>query len=144
MIIRFKKLHEDAVLPTYAKPGDACMDLTAVTYGIMEKRSVQFNLGFSMEIPEGHVGLIFPRSSITNTDLMLKNSVGVIDSGYRGEVVARFKQDANVLPQYYKQYHKGDRIAPLMILPYPIIKTEWTDELSDTERGEGGFGHTGA
>lgn len=99
-----------------------------------------------MEIPEGHVGLIYPRSSITERELMLKNSVGVIDSGYRGEVKLRFtrinmnSESSKDLNPYYKI---GERIGQMMILPIPTIYLELVDELSNTERGDGGYGSTG-
>lgn len=140
MKIKFKRLHDDAVLPSYAQDGDAGMDLTTVDDGAINKEYIQYKLGFSMEIPTGYVGLIFPRSSITKKDLMLKNSIGVIDSGYRGELVARFKSDRRIPCEMYS---KGDRVAQLIVLPYPEIEPEWSDELSNTDRGTGGFGSTG-
>ena len=170
--VRFKKLHEDAVLPTYAKPGDAGMDCVAVSDPKDKGDYIAYDLGFAVEIPHGYVGLLFPRSSNSKKDLLLCNSVGVIDSGYRGPVQARFSkivdvEDINgaiddvseaIIDMVREEdnkvnyrdiifdgdiYHKGDKVCQLMILPYPEIKTEWADELSDTERGEGGFGHTG-
>lgn len=143
MNVKFKKLHEDAVLPQYAKSGDAGMDCYSVGDPIVKTKYVAYNLGFAVEIPEGYVGLLFPRSSVSKKDLVLANSVGVIDSGYRGEVQARFK--STVLQegsQGYDIYSKNQAVCQLMILPYPTIEAEWADELSDTERGEGGFGST--
>jgi len=138
MKVRFKKLNEKAVVPSYAKPGDAGLDLTATSkeltnnpqYGYLE-----YGTGLAVEIPEGHVGLIFPRSSISNTGLILSNSVGVIDSGYRGEIKFRFKHIPGTA-----DYNVGDRVGQLVILPYPSIETEEATELSSTERGDGGFG----
>ena len=143
--VNFKKLHEDAVLPKYAKYGDAGMDCYAVDDGKITDMYISFNLGFSVEIPYGYVGLLFPRSSVSKKDLILANSVGVIDSGYRGEVQARFKQTVPKLnrDRYDIQgYKKGDAVCQLMILPYPKIHPVWADELSETDRGDGGFGHT--
>jgi len=137
MKIKFKKLHKDAVVPTYAKPGDAGMDLTAISEEWNKDNSlVTFGTGLSIEIPEGYVGLIFPRSSISKTTLNLSNSVGVIDSGYRGEIMFKFRylEEGSV-------YEIGDRVGQLLILPYPTIEFE-EGELSNTERGEGGFGST--
>ena len=138
--VKIKKLHPDAVIPQYAKRGDAGMDLVATEvidgYGF----SVTYGTGLAMEIPEGFVGLVFPRSSIRKYDISLTNCVGVIDSGYRGEIQATFRKEAGI-PS--KRYEVGDKIAQMIILPYPSIQFIETDELSDTERGEGGFGSTG-
>jgi dUTP pyrophosphatase len=93
-----------------------------------------------MEIPKGFVGLIFPRSSVRKTDLLLTNSVGVIDSGYRGEIQATFKKtdgDRSIV------YEVGERGAQIIIIPYPKIKFIVSEELSSSERGDGGFGSTG-
>lgn len=138
--VKIKKLHPDAVIPQYAKRGDAGMDLVATEvidgYGF----SVTYGTGLAMEIPEGFVGLVFPRSSIRKYDLSLTNCVGVIDSGYRGEIQATFRKEAGI-PS--KRYEVGDKIAQMIILPYPSIQFIETDELSDTERGADGFGSTG-
>ena len=93
-----------------------------------------------MEIPKGYVGLVFPRSSIRNQDLILSNCVGVIDSGYRGELQATFKKTNGLDSLKYKV---GERGAQIVILPYPQIRMIESNELSNTERGEGGFGSTG-
>ena len=90
-----------------------------------------------MEIPVGYVGLLFPRSSISNYDLTLSNSVGVVDSGYRGNIKFRFKQTSDLT------YYIGDRIVQIIIIPHPHIQFVEVDELSDSERGSGGYGHTG-
>jgi len=138
--VKIKKLHPDAVIPQYAKRGDAGMDLVATEVTDGYGFSVTYGTGLAMEIPEGFVGLVFPRSSIRKYDLSLTNSVGVIDSGYRGEIQATFRKEAGI-PS--KRYEVGDKIAQMIILPYPSIQFIETDELSDTERGEGGFGSTG-
>jgi dUTP pyrophosphatase len=136
--LKFKKLHENAVLPTYAKPGDAGLDLTATTVEHTDA-FIQYGTGIAVEIPEGHVGLIFPRSSVTKQDLMLKNSVGVIDSGYRGEISFRFKS----IKPHKRQYKPGDKIGQLIVVPIPTMEPVFVDELSDTERGDGSYGSTG-
>lgn len=139
MIVKFKRTHENAVIPKYAKKGDACFDLTAVSRNITFGY-VEYDTGIAVEIPEGHVGLIFPRSSVTNKDLMLKNSVGVIDSSFRGSISFRF----NMTGGYHSSmYSVGDRIGQMMIFPIPKIELQEVAELSDTERGEGGYGSTG-
>lgn len=166
MNVRIKKLHPNAVIPTYAKNGDAGMDLIAVSITPQLDAYtgyIEYNTGIAVEIPEGFVGLVFPRSSISNTNHMLANSVGVIDSGYRGEIKVRMKSDSTPLfvdkaieqqglstgeKDFFNgynvnMYNIGDKIAQLIIIPYPQIQFEETDELSETERGEGGYGHTG-
>jgi dUTP pyrophosphatase len=139
MKVKIKKLHADAVIPVYAKPGDAGLDLTAISESWNEDDSmVTYDTGLAVEIPEGHVGLLFPRSSVSKTTLNLANSVGVIDSGYRGSIMLKFRflESGDV-------YGVGDRIGQLLILPYPQVEFEEVEELSSTERGEGGFGSTG-
>lgn len=173
MKVRIKKLHKDAVIPKYAKQGDAGLDLTAVSCEYDEYGNIVYHTGLAFEIPEGYVGLIFPRSSICKKDLSLTNAVGVLDSGFRGEVTAKFKPTACFYNFEYSNekggigdvsdkfdfvclsgenrkdapnpllYEVGERIAQMIILPYPRIEFEEVDELSETERGEGGYGSTG-
>lgn len=146
MKLKIKKLHPDAVIPSYAKDGDACFDLTAVTV-VRDDNFIQYNTGLAFEIPEGHVGLIFPRSSVTKKDMILKNSVGVIDSGYRGEVSFRFhvfnRELLGMSTPSINVYTVGERVGQMMILPIPTVEFEEVDELSDSERGDGGYGSTG-
>ena len=140
MKVKIKKLHPLTVIPTYAKSGDAGMDFVATKVISEETYSITYGTDIAMEIPEGFVGLAFPRSSIRKYELNLSNSVGVIDSGYRGELQATFRKthgDAS------ETYNVGDKIFQMIIIPYPQIEFEEVDELSDTERGEGGFGSTG-
>ena len=140
LIVKVKKLHENAVVPSYSKPGDAGMDLTITSVITNTEFDVSYGFGIAMEIPNGYVGLVFPRSSVRNQDLLLTNCVGVIDSGYRGEIQATFKK-TNGLDS--SKYNVGDRGAQIIILPYPQVFMVESDELSDTERGTGGFGSTG-
>ena len=158
MPVKFKRLIPDAVLPSYAKPGDAGLDLVATDDGnnVLEedKRDGgsyffrEYGTGLAVEIPEGYVGLIFPRSSISKTSLALANAVGVIDSGYRGEIKFRFRID--LMPAQAGKpsaaiYRKGDKIGQLLIVPYPQVEVvEEVGDLSDSARGTGGFGSTGA
>ena len=137
MQVKIKKLHPKAVIPSYSKPGDAGMDLTITSIISENSLDISYGFGIAVEIPEGFVGLVFPRSSIRKQDLILSNSVGVIDSGYRGEIQATFKKTG------LDKYNIGDRGAQIMILPYPDVQFEEVEELSNTERGEGGFGSTG-
>lgn len=147
MDIKIKKLNENAVIPRYAKDGDAGMDLTATSKYIDENGNVCYGTGLAFEIPDGYVGLVFPRSSLCKKDLSLSNSVGVIDSGYRGEVSLKFKKtvvldDGSGKPPY-QEYEVGERIGQIIILPFPKIEFIETAELSETERSNGGYGSTG-
>ena len=144
--VKVKKLHPDAVVPKYAKDGDAGMDLVATNIISNTTFDVTYGTGIAMEIPKGYVGLVFPRSSIRKTDLSLTNCVGVIDSGYRGEIQATFKKifGKNDVRLDELDYNVGDRIAQIMIIPYPSVTFIEVDELSQTDRGEGGFGSTGS
>lgn len=146
--VKFRKLSPDAVAPSYAKLGDAGLDLTATDKkyvneaakdGMSYKSFIEYGTGLAFEIPEGYVGLIFPRSSISNVALTLTNCVGVIDSGYRGEVRFRFKRTLDGAGEYAP----GDKIGQLIILPYPQVQLQEAQELSDSSRGVGGFGSTG-
>ena len=139
LIVKVKKLHENAVIPSYSKPGDAGMDLTITEIKENNFRQISYGFGIAIEIPFGYVGLVFPRSSVKNQDLLLSNCVGVIDSGYRGEIQSTFKKT----DPSEKFYNVGERGAQIIILPYPQVFMVESDELSDTERGTGGFGSTG-
>lgn len=172
--VKIKKLREDAVIPAYAHGTDAAMDLTAVWKQSDGLGNMTYGFGLAVEIPEGYVGLIFPRSSVYDKGLLLSNSVGVIDSGYRGEITAKFAtRYMMVRPTYIKDkikmlferkktikkdtnyelsstacydstnYNVGDRVAQLIIMPYPKVQLNVVDELSNTDRGEGGYGSTG-
>lgn len=167
MKIKIKKFHKDAVIPTYAKNGDAGMDLTAISKEYDEYGNVVYGTGLGFEIPEGFVGLLFPRSSNSKQDLLLSNSVGVLDSGYRGEVLFKYRPSLAYwqegvsetglgdVTNFYDdvrtahstgaqfEYNIGDRIGQIIVLPYPKVTFEEVEILSETERGEGGFGSTG-
>ena len=138
--VNFKKLHPNSISPCYAKQGDAGMDLTATEIISEEVFQIVYGTGIAVEIPEGHVGLVFPRSSIRKYDLSLTNSVGVIDSGYRGEIQVTFRKEKGVAS---KIYEVGDRVCQIMIIPFPAVNFTETNELSDSERGTGGHGSTG-
>lgn len=175
MEVKIKKMCDNAVIPSYSKSGDAGMDLTAVSVNYDDDLDVfTYHTGICIEIPEGYVGLIYPRSSIYKTDLEQTNHVGVVDSGYIGELILKMKilpsyeriniendefaelLDSGKAPAfvtyqdmaenrigYYSIYGIGDRIGQLIIMPYPVIEFVQTDELSETERGDAGFGSTG-
>lgn len=139
MKIKIKKLNKKAVIPHYAKEGDAGMDLTATSVSIDEYGNYSYGTGLAFEIPKGYVGLLFPRSSNCKKDLLLSNSVGVLDSGYRGEVMFKFKNCG----LQESVYEVGERVGQIIILPYPEIEFISVDELSESERGDGGFGSSG-
>lgn len=171
MKVKIKKLHPDAVIPAYAKAGDAGMDLTATSVNVDEYGNICYGTGLAFEIPEGYVGLVFPRSSIFKKGIVLSNSVGVIDSGYRGEVSFKFKPsfdkaevvhypdnpeslglpsdaawyelDGNGVDNDFT-YRIGERVGQIIIMPYPQIEFEEVEELSETERGAKGYGSSGA
>lgn len=145
--LQFKQLHPAAKLPEYATDGSGCFDLAAVDTpaapyptAVAPGQPINFRTGLAVEIPEGHVMLIFSRSGHGfNKDVRLANCVGVIDADYRGEIRVKLTADAahgfGVMP--------GDRIAQALVLPVPRCSFAWAADLSETERGEGGFGSTG-
>lgn len=172
MQVKFKKLNKDAVIPTKAHPTDAGYDLVATSVSVDEMGNVVYGTGLSLEIPNGYVGLAFSRSSVSKKDLILSNCVGVIDAGYRGEIMFKFrpmnfgfKQNIKMPCSFWKRlfhpydltsdivpywseghghfYKPGDRIAQLIIIPRPRIEFVECEELSDSDRGTGGFGSTG-
>lgn len=179
MKVKIKKLNEKAVIPTYAHVTDAGLDLTAVSVKRDSAKDVYiYGTGLAIEIPKGYVGLLFPRSSNRNTEAYMTNHVGVIDAGYRGEVMVCYKTRtarticdnlSDVITDFYETqpsdeerditqfvedmlkdgrnalkapYAVGDRIAQLIIIPYPCIEFEEVDELSDSDRGTNGHGST--
>lgn len=146
MKVRFKKFHENAVIPSYARPGDAALDITCTDFEVnLSRGKISYYTGLSVEIPEGFVGLLFSRSSVSKKDLIQSNAVGVIDSGYRGEIVIKFnstRPDGEIDTE--NVFPIGSRVAQLMIIPRPEIIPVEAKELSKTERGAGGFGSTGA
>lgn len=138
MKIKFKKLVQKAVMPKQGTPGSAGFDLTAtdIRKDCGEDFLYRYFTGISVEIPPGYAGLIFPRSSVYKTGMLLTNCVGVIDSDYRGEIQAVFAGEKPA-------YKVGDRICQLVIVPIPQVEYAEVTELSSTERGTGGYGSTG-
>ena len=154
MKIKIKKLTDNAVIPHKAHPTDAGFDLTATSCTMDEFGSIVYGTGIAVEIPEGYVGLVFPRSSICKKNMMLTNSVGVIDSFFVGEIKVKFKPtnlfnyyDGSIIVEApivgNNIYGIGERIAQLIIMPIPQIEFVESDELSDSDSGEGGFGSSG-
>lgn len=140
--IKFKKTHLEACSPKQIKIGDAGFDLTTVNIKHTDNY-IEYDTGISVEIPENHVGLIFPRSSVTNKDLVLGNSVGVIDSNYRGNVKVRFKIINHHTQNQESFYKIGDRVCQLIVLKIPSFMFQEVNELSETERNQNGFGSSG-
>lgn len=147
MKVRFKRLNTDAVIPTKAHSTDAAFDLTATTRSVDDYGNIVYGTGVAVEIPHGYAGLLFPRSSIAKKRLVLSNGVGICDSDYRGEIMFKFKPTLATAEQnlatYDFIYQVGERIGQLMIVPYPDIEFEEVEELTQTERGDGGYGSTG-
>ena len=143
MDVKFKKLHDDAKIPSYAHDTAAGLDLTAVSFtqefDKSNKLVLVYHTGLAVEIPEGYVGLIFMRSSISDKSISLTNAVAVIDSGYRGELLLKYKITTDSLPTIYQP---GEKIGQLIIIPYPKINPIEVEELSSSDRNEGGFGST--
>lgn len=141
LMVKFKKLNNQAFIPRYAKEGDAGLDMFCISVN-KTVDYIEYDTGIALEIPKGYVGLLFPRSSNSKKDLLLCNSVGVIDSGFRGSVRFRFKTVTNELKVKVNAsiYEVGDACGQLMIIPYPTVELLEVEELVDTERGEGCFG----
>ena len=144
MEIKFKKLDPRAVAPVRAYNTDAGFDLTAtrITTEINEcgQLILVYHTDLALEIPEGYMALLVPRSSIFKKSITLTNSPGVIDAGYRGEVMGKFRTTTDVVPAVFKE---GERFAQLLILPVPEVTFTQTSELSTGDRDTNGYGSTG-
>ena len=155
MNVKYKKLVPEAKAPYRKYDDDAGYDLFAVSK-IETDKYIEYGTGIAIEIPKYYVGLVFPRSSVTEKDLILKNCIGVIDAQYRGEIRCRFARIPStefkdlllcegcieILWSKKNQYEIGDRVAQLIIIPIPPVELVESDELSETERGTDGFGST--
>lgn len=143
LIVKVKKLHPDAILPFYShEDEDMCCDLKAVDYYYdAANDNFVYHTGWAFEVPKGYGMLLFPRSSNCNTEAYMTNHVGIIDSGYRGEVLVIFKNRQRNMRK--APYDIGDKIAQIAIIPYPTIKFVEAEELAPSKRGEGGHGSTG-
>ncbi|NDG53066.1 MAG: dUTP diphosphatase [Flavobacteriia bacterium] len=142
MKVKFKKLNSFAQNPQRANDSDAGFDLIATNKSFPSHSEsglyVEFGTGISLEIPKGYVGLLFPRSSISKTRHSLRNSVGVIDAGYRGEIKFRFTDDPTATG-----YNTGDKIGQIVFIKLPKIEMQESENLEDSSRGSKGFGSTG-
>lgn len=139
--MKIKLLHENATIPSFANLGDAGADLHALEWDILHQEEVKLiRTGIAIEIPLGYFGLVRPRSGLAKHGLTMQSS-GVIDSSYRGEIMVNLRYNGNK-SQYYIE--AGDRIAQILFIPVIAgFDFEVVDELSETQRGEGGFGSTG-
>jgi len=144
MKIRIKKLNENATIPTRGSEYAAGYDLyAAITEAVTIEphHTVKIGTGISIELPDGTFGGVYPRSGISSKrGLRPANCVGVCDSDYRGEVIVALHNDSNI-PQTVEP---NERIAQYIVQQYISVEWEETDELSETDRGTGGFGSTGA
>ena len=140
MNVKYQKMYSHALTPELSTEGAAGLDFWAIDYDPDESRRLHtYGTGIIMEIPEDHVGYLFSRSSCSKRGLILANSVGVIDSDYRGEIIFKFAEiRENPMP-----YEVGEKIGQLVIMQKPRILLEESKELSTTARGTGGFGSTG-
>jgi dUTP diphosphatase len=138
----FRKLRPDATLPAAQHPGDAGLDLCSAVDVVVEPgERVMIPTGVSVAIPDGHAGLVLPRSGLASKrGLTMANSPGLIDAGYRGEVICAA---VNLDRVEAVKILVGDRIAQLVIVELPDVEPTWVDELPASSRGEGGFGSTG-
>ena len=143
MKVNFKKLNESAIVPAYASKNAAGADLYNLPdtqVSVPPHKTVLIHTGIAMEIPEGYCGLIFARSGLaTKRGLAPANKVGVIDADYRGEIMVALHNHTDE-PAFVDA---GERVAQLVIMPYIAAELCECEELSDTQRGEGGFGSTG-
>lgn len=139
--VKIKPLYEDAQLPFLGSKDAACVDLYAHTAAVIAPHeTAKIGVGFAMAPPKGYVSLIFARSGLaTKEGLRPANCVGVVDRDYRNEVIVALYNDSDS----ERTVFAGERIAQLMVLPYPSLKFDTVEELDETERGLGGFGSTG-
>lgn len=143
MEIKIKRLNKRAKIPTFGTEFSAGADLYCAEeheISICSGQKCSIGTGISMEIPEGYVGLVFARSGLAcKNGLRLCNSVGVIDADYRGEIKVVLHNDS----EYVREIKPGERVAQMIVMPYPKVSFIEVEELSDTVRGESGFGGTG-
>lgn len=143
MVINFKKLSNEAKAPYKAHSSDAGFDLSAASFSIDDKGLFVYGTGVAVDIPEGYVGKLYPRSSIAKYGLALTNGVGIIDAGYHGEILMKFRPTESVREGLESIYQIGDRIGQLVIEKLPDVEMVETEYLGESERGVGGYGSTG-
>ena len=143
MELPFRRLDPEAELPSAQHPGDAGLDLRALEdVEVAPGERAMVPTGLAVAIPDGYAGLVLPRSGLASKHgLTLANAPGLIDAGYRGEVICAV---VNLDPKDPVKIAKGDRIAQLVIVPLPSVEPVLVDELPESRRGPGGFGSTGS
>ena len=142
MELPFRRVRPEGALPVAHHPGDAGLDLRAAVDAVVGPgERAMIPTGVAVAIPEGHAGLVLPRSGLASRQgLTLANAPGLIDAGYRGEVICAV---VNLDPSEKVEIRVGDRIAQLVVVAVPAVAPAWADELPPSARGEGGFGSTG-
>lgn len=141
--MKIKLNHPEAKVPTYATTGSACFDLYCAEVVEINSETVTINTGLIAEIPEGFAMMVYSRSGHGfKSDTRLCNAVGVIDSDYRGEIMVKLRKDS--LKAAPPDLSVGARIAQAMLIPVTKVSFEIGDEFSQSERGSGGFGSSGA
>ena len=159
VIIKFKKLDENAVYPSCAHDCGVGMDMTTISVEyVPEKDMYIYHTGLACELEKGYGMFLFPRSSNSKTEAYLTNHVGIVDPIYRGEIQLRYKNRDRYRKSFWEllsgkidmeralskaPYKVGDRVGQMVVFPYPQVHVQVVDELSETERGTGGFGSTG-
>ena len=142
MYIEFRKLNDKAITPTKAHSTDAGFDLvcTSIMEGGFDSETITYGTGIAVNIPEGYVGFLCSRSSVYKKGLMQNNAVGIIDAGYTGELIFKFRK----MQPYSHRYELGDKIGQLVVVPLPYVELQEVTEFSEkTERGGCGFGSSG-
>jgi len=140
MKLKFKKLTENAIPPFKAHPSDAGFDLTCTSVDEdLAHEILTYHTGIAVELPKGTFALLCPRSSVYKYQLQLANGLGIIDEGYHGELIFKYR----IVQPHFTRYSVGDKIGQLVVVPIPQMELEEVDELGESERGEGSFGSTG-
>lgn len=139
MDIQIKRIDTELPVPAYAHPGDAGLDLYAAQPAVVTGETVLIPTGVVVAVPDGHVGLVCPRSGLSKHGVTVANAPGIVDAGYRGELMVRLTTTSATPYRVYR----GDRIAQLLIVPVARPEVTVVDRLDNTERGTGGFGSTG-
>lgn len=138
--LKVKKLSDDAILPTYAKDGDACLDVYAVSdYNLPVKQTTIVKLGIAVDLPTNYELQVRARSGLSSKGLVISNGIGTVDSGYRGEIgIILYNSTSKVF-----KITKGDRVGQITVRKVPRVDIKEVSEISETDRGTGGFGSTG-